>query len=1773
MPRVTKYDENDEPIAGYRLVSFLGAGQFGEVWKALEEATRKLVAIKIIDLSHSNSALKELKALNLVINLNHPNLIPIFTARLKDKNGREIPLHKTEDLKQKGALRELVIAMGLGDKSLSSRLKEINPDGTDPADFRGLPVDELLGYMQGAARGIDFLNKADHGLGAGSKDGPIVHCDIKPDNMMIVSGEVQIADCGVAVIITPDVRQTKAAGSPAYSAPELTGNKPVPGTDQYALAISYYELRTGKLPFDEQLGQLAIMMAHAEGRLDFSHPILSEEEVRVLKWATAVRPKDRYATCLDMVKQLERAIEGIEPLEPHKLSSMRSGVVPTSRSRTVPAATSSPPMDEAMLRSTPNLPDPKSGEHQRRSDPAVSFELPSSNDDLRGTSIPNSDQILESSDAGLHLPKSNSTHDNFAAPRSTRSEIDISANNEFPDLDNDDATSGGGLQARGKSSESSPRSSDISRPRISMDPDDPLGDNAGTVELDPEIANIIKGSGAMPVPGKRVPTAQPPFEVQTQRPKSRPEVTPTPGADGKRSTEYPRETPAEEEAKSLPPWAKPQNQLPSWAQEAEQANSRSSTTWKEPNANKPGGGMAAKIMLGGVLVAGIAGAGAYLAGLIPGASSTAKQETDDSQTNNDAKGTSSDKDNKTAEPKIDSSRIAEIEKLIARKSTTDFDTAQSKIDQLPDEKIYDAEKSRLKALLAKERQALDAAIDQQVGEIDTLIKSVDPKSADPLASEAKLIEAERLILQLPKILPTRHVDKRTDWSNSINKLRVALTGTAYERELQKALVDLESRPKEQFIPQVKIVFEKYTAASDQNKIGQKLIEIGNKKPEMRDSIIAFLVEDTSRFVLLMPTEKDREPVLQWRTAPLKVLAENLRAKLAQLTTGRANKALSDEINTLLNELSDKKKSVGTPFGSYWNEQFLDPIIAKVHRLATDWSDADRNRGDGLRRLREYVLTDNPPDLALPMVMEYLRIGSEKSESIKNLRDARNAAAKWKIIAPSERATIEQMFESSLARFVARELTNINDKPRWNEILKACENDSALGWRALVQAESDFETSGKASDIADEDVLKAADETQVERKAFLGYLKAITKPSAESADALLNLYKSPLAILKPPMRTKRSAAVLATHAITLPTKLPKPQDVLNRTWKPYAANNRKALNWLMKADELDGRNHPEWLIQLYLLADACDDQTIADTVAARIPKETAVPSTNEEIAVRLAYFVSRASTETDRPAKVASYATAARLALRLFERTTDPTQLTMDERKSRTDDAISAISNYAQRGLDLMAGNNTDKRSLELANFRNDFRTTIPNRDRIEAIARELPRSHPDYADARAFKAYLTLLRFGGRNGDLKDGQATQQERDAAWREMITDAEDALSVEPDNALAAQTLAFALTGTFEGFVSPYPPPDAKNRTRSYVQHRAELTKAIQALKVATESTRAQNPIAVQVYWRLRATFLFKAGNTLAKSGAPQSEVRELLQTAAKSSQRSYDLRPEKPLDDIAQLARIYEDLAWLAQDHPKENYEQAIKTSLAALERPRDTAYRKIDAVRVQLDIARTIIRGVRFGYLPTSRLREADDALAKLATEFSALSDADQQTEPMKTEGEYWRAIRQMIVGETTSANRILQNAEDDFRTKSVAMYYLGFVNRMESLLADPQRAPSAETLEAVRGLGEKLAQKYPEDFAADYVLARAALADSDTTRAATHFAEAYRKIDQGHRNNSLVVEEAFVLRCLAYEITKINLNANQRNQRIRLLTQLHEKFGWTLTAADRTLVNTALTSN
>ena len=293
----SKYGPGDEPIpgSGYRLVSFLGRGGFGKVWKALAPGGTE-VAVKIIRLGNRQGR-KEFRALQLVKLIRHANLLPIHGFWLKAADGSVLSdstvnaadrataaITATATLLPEPSPHtpdELFIVMGLGDKSVFDRLEECRDQG-----LPGIPQEELLGYMQDCAEALDFLNRPV--LDPNKARPAIQHCDIKPHNLLIVAGHVQIGDFGLARM-QEDGRATSVAGSMAYAAPEcLIENQPTLATDQYSLAITYYELKTGKLPFGkESLG--AILEAKREAKLDFSGLPEAEQDV-LRRQRSGIRP-------------------------------------------------------------------------------------------------------------------------------------------------------------------------------------------------------------------------------------------------------------------------------------------------------------------------------------------------------------------------------------------------------------------------------------------------------------------------------------------------------------------------------------------------------------------------------------------------------------------------------------------------------------------------------------------------------------------------------------------------------------------------------------------------------------------------------------------------------------------------------------------------------------------------------------------------------------------------------------------------------------------------------------------------------------------------------------------------------------------------------------------------------------------------------------------------------------------------------------------------------------------------------------------------------------------------------------------------------------------------------------------------------------------------------------------------------------------------------------------------------------------------------------------
>src|SRR5258705_120078 len=84
-----------------------------------------------------------------------------------------------------------------------------------------------------------------------------IHCDIRPANVMLdAKGSVKLADCGVARVTDPDAEGEKTRvgtviGTPSYMSPEQTQGQPIDNrTDLFSIGVMFYQLLTGKKPFE-----------------------------------------------------------------------------------------------------------------------------------------------------------------------------------------------------------------------------------------------------------------------------------------------------------------------------------------------------------------------------------------------------------------------------------------------------------------------------------------------------------------------------------------------------------------------------------------------------------------------------------------------------------------------------------------------------------------------------------------------------------------------------------------------------------------------------------------------------------------------------------------------------------------------------------------------------------------------------------------------------------------------------------------------------------------------------------------------------------------------------------------------------------------------------------------------------------------------------------------------------------------------------------------------------------------------------------------------------------------------------------------------------------------------------------------------------------------------------------------------------------------------------------------------------------------------------------
>ncbi|MGJ8674123.1 protein kinase domain-containing protein [Rubritalea sp.] len=240
----------------YTILSPLGSGGFGSVYKAKDTMLHRDVALKRLDKGTEGDALREqlLREARVLASMQHPNIVSIY----------DITSHDEYD----EIVMELLQGVSL-DALVSRHLLQ-------PSDFKNVACQILQALS------------ASHNAG-------VLHCDVKPENIMLCMSsddhyEAKVYDFGMSLPVEEQesVGKGKLMGSIYVMAPELfSGEQPSEQSDLYALGCVLYFLLTGAYPFQGD-NAVQIMASHIKGEYMLLHEVRQDLPEELSQWLSSL---------------------------------------------------------------------------------------------------------------------------------------------------------------------------------------------------------------------------------------------------------------------------------------------------------------------------------------------------------------------------------------------------------------------------------------------------------------------------------------------------------------------------------------------------------------------------------------------------------------------------------------------------------------------------------------------------------------------------------------------------------------------------------------------------------------------------------------------------------------------------------------------------------------------------------------------------------------------------------------------------------------------------------------------------------------------------------------------------------------------------------------------------------------------------------------------------------------------------------------------------------------------------------------------------------------------------------------------------------------------------------------------------------------------------------------------------------------------------------------------------------------------------------------------
>ncbi|MGB8583427.1 MAG: serine/threonine-protein kinase [Candidatus Sulfotelmatobacter sp.] len=297
-------ERRSERFGRYEILSELGRGAMGVVYKARDPKINRVVAVKTISLAgqpadeeqeYRERFYREAEAAG---RLSHPGIVTIF------------------DVGEEPETRAPYIVMEfVGGQSLDKLLS---------AEDRKLPLETALQLTHELAEALDCA----HGQG-------VVHRDLKPANILLTEdGRAKIADFGVAKLnLANHTLAGRALGTPAYMSPEQLNGEAVDGrSDLFSLGVVLYTVLTGYRPFQ---GNSALTVSYKVVNRDPIPATVLDTELPpaldyIISRAMAKDPAQRYQRGMEMALDIQDLREGRELWSKAKQPGAAGGASPVA---------------------------------------------------------------------------------------------------------------------------------------------------------------------------------------------------------------------------------------------------------------------------------------------------------------------------------------------------------------------------------------------------------------------------------------------------------------------------------------------------------------------------------------------------------------------------------------------------------------------------------------------------------------------------------------------------------------------------------------------------------------------------------------------------------------------------------------------------------------------------------------------------------------------------------------------------------------------------------------------------------------------------------------------------------------------------------------------------------------------------------------------------------------------------------------------------------------------------------------------------------------------------------------------------------------------------------------------------------------------------------------------------------------------------------------------------------------------------------------------------